>query len=325
MKDLDKFRGCLIGGAAGDALGYPVEFMDEDAIFSKYGEGGIKEFELVNNEALISDDTQMTLFTANGLLLGTTRRAEKDEFYPYFHYVSVCYRDWLRTQDEKLPSDEGREKTYSWLYNVDDMFGKRAPGFACMSAIRSGKTGMISDPVNADSKGCGGVMRVAPLTHIIRRLTYEDMSINEAVSSAMDATAKLFPGSKYLGYYTELMERAVRLAKEDAENLDAIHELGEGWVAEEALAIAVYCALKYEDDFEKAVIAAVNHKGDSDSTGSITGNIVGAHVGLKGIPDKFVTDLELREVILEIATDLYNDYSDDEIWARKYKYMTYPK
>ena len=363
MKDLDKFRGCLIGGAAGDALGYPVEFMDEDAIFSKYGEGGIKEFELVNNEALVSDDTQMTLFTANGLLLGTTRRAEKDEFYPYFHYVSVCYRDWLRTQDEKLPSDEGREKTYSWLYNVDDMFGKRAPGFACMSAIRSGKTGMISDPVNADSKGCGGVMRVAPvglyfelgcrldseldmigaqvaaithghelgyipaatLTHIIRRLTYEDMSINEAVSSAMDATAKLFPGSKYLGYYTELMERAVRLAKEDAEDLDAIHELGEGWVAEEALAIAVYCALKYEDDFEKAVIAAVNHKGDSDSTGSITGNIVGAHVGLKGIPDKFVSDLELREVILEIATDLYNDYSDDEIWARKYKYMTYPK
>ncbi|MFQ9701793.1 MAG: ADP-ribosylglycohydrolase family protein [Enterocloster clostridioformis] len=73
MKNIDKYRGCLIGGAAGDALGYAVEFLDDAAIFSKYGENGITEYSLVNGVAEISDDTQMTLFTANALLLGTTR------------------------------------------------------------------------------------------------------------------------------------------------------------------------------------------------------------------------------------------------------------
>lgn len=75
MKNIDKYRGCLIGGAAGDALGYAVEFLDDAAIFSKYGENGITEYSLVNGVAEISDDTQMTLFTANALLLGTTRGA----------------------------------------------------------------------------------------------------------------------------------------------------------------------------------------------------------------------------------------------------------
>ena len=73
VKDIDKFRRCLIGGAAGDALGYLVEFLDGKSIFQKYGKNGITEYSLVNGVAEISDDTQMTLFTANGLLLGTTR------------------------------------------------------------------------------------------------------------------------------------------------------------------------------------------------------------------------------------------------------------
>lgn len=73
MKDIDKYRGCIIGGAVGDALGFAVEFMQDETIFQKYGESGITEYELINGVAQISDDTQMTLFTANGLLLGTTR------------------------------------------------------------------------------------------------------------------------------------------------------------------------------------------------------------------------------------------------------------
>ena len=73
MRNLDKFRGCLIGGAAGDALGYEVEFMLADEIFDRFGDNGITEYSLHNGVAQISDDTQMTLFTATGLLLGTTR------------------------------------------------------------------------------------------------------------------------------------------------------------------------------------------------------------------------------------------------------------
>ena len=73
MRDIDRFRGSLIGGAAGDALGYEVEFWSEEKTFSRYGKPGITEYELHNGKALISDDTQMTLFTATGLLIGTTR------------------------------------------------------------------------------------------------------------------------------------------------------------------------------------------------------------------------------------------------------------
>ena len=73
MRDLDQFQGCLIGGAAGDALGYAVEFLSAASIFQKYGANGITEYELHRGIAEISDDTQMTLFTATGLLVGTTR------------------------------------------------------------------------------------------------------------------------------------------------------------------------------------------------------------------------------------------------------------
>lgn len=109
-----------------------------------------------------------------------------------------------------------------------------------------------------------------------------------------------------------------------------IRELGQGWVAEETLAIAIYCALKYSNDFDKALIASVNHSGDSDSTGAVTGNILGAYLGLSGIPEKYLKNLELKNVILELADDLFNDCKiteygsyHDEIWEQKYIYKSY--
>ena len=109
--------------------------------------------------------------------------------------------------------------------------------------------------------------------------------------------------------------------------MENILQLGEGWVAEETLAIALYCCLRYPADFDKAVIAAVNHSGDSDSTGAVTGNIMGAIVGYRNIGEKWRKDLELRDVILEIADDLCtenqltrynkNEYSDHR-WMEKY-------
>ena len=162
-------------------------------------------------------------------------------------------------------------------------------------------------------------------------LAHEDISVDEAVQSALLATADLFKSAEELPYFLQLMNKAVELSGKNISDLEAIHLLGQGWVAEEALAIAVYCALKYPDDIDRALIASVNHKGDSDSTGAIAGNIVGAHVGLSGIPDKYKKNLELYDIILEMADDLYNDcqmseYSDylDEIWVSKYVKRTYP-
>jgi ADP-ribosylglycohydrolase len=99
--------------------------------------------------------------------------------------------------------------------------------------------------------------------------------------------------------------------------------LGNGWVGEEALAISIYCALAAGDDFEKGIRLAVNHSGDSDSTGSITGNILGALLGTAAIPDRWLAQLELRRVIEEIARDLLLGYpsegTEEEVaWLKKY-------
>lgn len=367
MKDIDKYRGCLIGGAAGDALGYEVEFLDDADIFSRFGEKGITEYALKNGVAEISDDTQMTLFTATGLLIGTTRGMTRGLMGTYPSYINFSYKDWYRTQMERYPLAEGCH--YSWLVNVPEMFSRRAPGNTCLSAIKSQAYGTIEEPIN-HSKGCGGIMRVAPLglyfegkgfssdgidmigaetaalthghslgyipaaglVHIIHLIAHnEDMTILEAVEDMEQAVSRLFSNDKHLQEFLNLVDNAIELSKnEDICDKDAIRKLGLGWVAEETLAIAIYCSLKYSDDFDKAIIASVNHSGDSDSTGAVTGNIVGAYLGLKGIPQKYLNNLELKEVICEVADDLYNDCKiteygsyQDEIWEQKYIYNTY--
>ena len=79
--------------------------------------------------------------------------------------------------------------------------------------------------------------------------------------------------------------------------------LGEGWVADEALAIALTCALA-SPDFETGVRAAVNHDGDSDSTASMAGNLLGALHGFEAIPQRWLAGLEARRIIAEVADDL---------------------
>ena len=365
MRDLNKFKGCLIGGAVGDALGYAVEFMPTSAIFEKYGENGITEYELHHGVAEISDDTQMTLFTATGLLVGTTRGMTRGIMGDYAEcYIAYSYRDWYRTQIEKYPLPE--EYHYSWLVNVPEVFSRRAPGNTCLNALAQGGNGALENPLN-QSKGCGGIMRVAPiglyfcdkrhepeeidiigakaaalthghelgyisaamLVHIISRISEYGDTILEAVNDAMCMIPAIFPKAEHMDELLALIKKAIALSAEGVDDIDSIRQLGEGWVAEETLAIAVYCALKYSDNFEKGIIAAVNHDGDSDSTGAVTGNILGAALGFDAIPQKYINELELKDIILEIAEDLYHDcqiteYGPwDELWKSKYISMSY--
>lgn len=132
MKDLDKYRGCLIGGAVGDALGYAVEFLQDYQIFQRYGEQGITEYSLVDGVAPISDDTQMTLFTATGLLVGTTRGMMRGIMGTYPSYISFAYGDWLKTQ--LVNEGEVSIPHSSWLNNIPELNQRRAPGNTCLSA-----------------------------------------------------------------------------------------------------------------------------------------------------------------------------------------------
>ncbi|MEY8336821.1 ADP-ribosylglycohydrolase family protein [Lachnospiraceae bacterium 62-35] len=375
---LDKIRGSLFGGAAGDALGYPVEFLSEEEIFSQFGENGIQQYELdrITGKALISDDTQMTLFTANGLLAGEVRGCMRRIQGLPRSYVSHSYQDWLRTQEISFEESRkilkgNRGRCISWLADVPELYSQRAPGNTCLSALEEQKDSgraiddYIKVPQN-DSKGCGGIMRIAPLalqyhcrnikeldyegaelaaithghslgympaavlTHIISRIVFPEkpQTLKEIVLEARDTAAEIFAGDKHLKEMTDLIDLAIRLSENGENDLDSIREIGEGWVAEETLGISIYCALRYQNDFSAGIIAAVNHGGDSDSTGAVTGNILGALLGYDAIEEKWKTNLELADVILEVADDLCHgwqmsehNYYEDPDWVRKYMEM----
>lgn len=362
----DCIRGSLMAGAAGDALGYPVEFMSRGSILSRYGEPGITTFELDDKgKALVSDDTQMTLFTANGMLMGLTRGYMRGIGGQPENYVNTAYIDWYYTQTGvKQQHYGGDDYHYTWLRDLPELAHRRAPGVTCLNACESLIQG--ESPKN-DSKGCGGIMRVAPmglldaafmvknnqgiysterladagskiaktthlnplgylpaalLTMLISRivpLSPEEVksSIRQMVKDGLAVMMKMYQGR----YIVEkqvlkvITEKAVDLAYSDISDVEAISILGEGWVAEEAWAIALYCSIRHIDSMKDAIIAAVNHDGDSDSTGSITGNIMGAIYGYEAIkkerlfcPDgrEFETTIELANIILALADDLYS-------------------
>lgn len=360
---LDSIRGSLYGGAVGDALGYPVEFFTWEMIRDKYGAGGIQDYVLDAGcgKALISDDTQMTLFTICGLLHGQTRGNLRGIAAHPSAYIHRAYLDWYKTQTGKAP-----DFSVSWILSCQELYSRRAPGNTCLSALESGVMGSTAQRIN-NSKGCGGVMRVAPLglscpdwkgkqlkvldkegaevaaithghplgfipaaflTHVIHQAAFykgEYAGLRAIVEEALKVTGELFGEEPQLGSFEELIDRAVKCTQNGESDADNIHTLGGGWVAEEAVAIAVYCVLKYEGDFSKALIASVNHSGDSDSTGAITGNILGAWLGYEAIEEKWKQNLELSDVILELADDLchgcqmeeYSSYTDED-WVRKY-------
>lgn len=384
----DRIRGSLIGGAIGDALGYPVEFMSRKNILHKYGNMGVRRFQEFdrNGRAVVSDDTQMTLFTANGLLFGITRLCTHGGLGAGMKdFVCYAYMDWLQTQ---YGIEDYNAYHYCWIRDIVELNVQRAPGNTCMSALRAIKN---HEEVHNDSKGCGGVMRVAPvglmaaadeqvmvkgwngkdvprrewtekevvrlggdcaeITHkhplgylpsafmadlIYYILMYDEpitFNVLENFLGAVYADVKqeytLEREQKALDELWALIEKAVSQAG-DVTALDesTIPRLGEGWTGDEALAIAIYCTLKHLDSFEDALAAAVNHDGDSDSTGAICGNLMGAIIGYNAIPEHFKQKLELRELIIDLADDIVKGCTigeyhaaqtpDEKQWEKRY-------
>ena len=371
------FVGCLLGGAVGDALGYPVEFDLEDAIDRRYGEAGIATLaqaaeRLGMEHAQFSDDTQMTLFTAEGLVQGMVNRRGM----PTSSDIWEAYKEWLATQRDS--SRLGADGPRLHLTSEPLLNHLRAPGRTCLDAIRESKDGGTLEHGINDSKGCGGVMRVAPVGLILGARVGLDVGdaatwgeeaavragVNSGRSAAvLAAEAAALTHSHPLGWLSaaalgcmisqlsclnpesfgtaareifslgilvgsstvrkiwhdepdaafldELVTKAVKLALSKKggftprEDRDNIHELGEGWVGEQALAIAVYAALAHYGDIAAAIRAAVNHAGDSDSTGAICGNLLGAFFGEQAIRDAFEVELlDGAELVCEEARSL---------------------
>ena len=345
----DRIRGSLIGGAIGDALGYPVEFIDSyTGIQRRYGDAGITRLDVrqwwknednSTGKAWISDDTQMTLFTACGIL-----NAKEKGSAPI---PSICeaYIEWYYTQLGR------RSKRFNecWIGDIPELNQRRAPGNTCLTALSDIIAG--KSPHN-NSKGCGGVMRIAPIplyglakgrisnidaldrlaadtaelthqhplgfipavliSHLIYRLATDEHpekeTFKEYIREGLESTQRMFSNhAEEVEKFVSLVKKAILLSDISTDDVRTIEdELGGGWVAEETVAIAIYCTLTHFENFEKAMIAAVNHAGYSDSTGAVTGNLLGATIGYDAIPQFYKDDLELHDVVLHIADDLYH-------------------
>ena len=345
-RNQEYIRSCLLGGAVGDALGWPVEFIRLNEIKSKYGDQGIMDLNINSSGiAEITDDTQMTIFTAEGLLRAECRGNKRG----VCHIPSIvhhAYIRWLNTQGIKCLEKENVIKELDgWVGHIQQLYSRRAPGNSCISALASGKMGTIEEPIN-NSKGCGGIMRIAPvglfyskemafrigceiaaithghpsgylsagmLAYIISEII-DGSDIRDSINNALEELLS-YPGHEEC---EKVVMKALKLVDNDTKPQDAIHELGEGWVGEEALAVSIYCSLRYQDDFRKALCLSVNHDGDSDSTGAITGNILGAYAGIDAIPAEWVKKVELRDEITQLADDLLVRYSEEDSWWEKY-------
>lgn len=336
-----RFHGCLLGGAVGDALGAPVEFLDLDEIVKVYGEAGIRDYAPAYGKlGSITDDTQMTLFTAEAMLSAQLAGVLHGLPPDFFHAAATSYARWLMTQENSrlLSSANGK---VSWLLQQKRLFSRRAPGTTCLSALHASR-GKAARAAN-DSKGCGGVMRIAPVgmyfAHALKRERQHDRVVPGIFAAGCDLAAithghpsgclsagvlavviaLVLTGSplkdaiaasktelgKQKSYKETLaaIERAEALAQDRPRDRAALRLMGKGFVAEEALAMGLYCALCAQD-FEDGIILAVNHSGDSDSTGTITGNLLGAASGVQAIPERWLAVLELRSTIEALADDL---------------------
>lgn len=256
----------------------------------------------------------------------------------YSGVTAHAYLRWLRTQGERptCDIDFGSDEP-GWLFQQRELHHRRAPGNTCLAALRA--MGSLGEPARNDSKGCGGVMRVAPVGLFAWRLGQQEstqeafrlgtelaalthghptgaltggvlavlilaLTDGASLSEALTASKSILCAEPGHEETLRAIEMAESLAASGDAHEVAIAQLGQGWVAEEALAISIYCALVARN-FKHGVILAVNHDGDSDSTGSITGNLLGAMLGVKSIPSEWLEPLELREVITTVAEDLY--------------------
>ncbi|MFO7761888.1 MAG: ADP-ribosylglycohydrolase family protein [Thermodesulfobacteriota bacterium] len=300
--NLNQAEGIIFGLAIGDAIGAPVEFIGLDEIQQRYGSEGITKPPV---PALYTDDTQMTIAITEALI----RQGECD----------------VETIMEAV-----REEFVDWRHSPDN---NRAPGNACLIGVSQMERGIHwSESGIPDSKGCGSAMRVATIGYLYQDNPSKLKEVAAITSMSTHghptATASAV-GAAYLvklalenhapeniipsllsftqGISTEFDQHISRiescLSWQDEE--EALEYLGRGWIGEEAVALALYCFLRYPDDYRSAVIRAANTNGDSDSIACIAGSISGAYLGAERIPPEWKSRIEKADYLKDLALRLF--------------------
>lgn len=332
----ERFNSCIFCGALGDSFGLPVECLSLDEIHSRYGEKGINEFEIdkETGKNIVSDDTQMTLFTLEGLILSDGLPIEKR-----VEIMRESYWRWFNTQFGPGAID-GNIAEQGELWKNEELYVMRSPGHACIDSLRSEGIGDIEHPIN-DSMGNGTVMRSAPFGFLIHEspeyileLSCRCAAITHGNPIAQIAAGKfslmiyyilkgldVFQSELESVYYqSDFLRRYY--SKNDLEYVgrrmfagsraakipnnkphlrkSELSILGEGWTAAEALGLAIYCVLS-SNDLGEVFMKAANRDGDSDTIASIAGNLYGA----MHIVDSTDETLQFQNEIISLTNRLY--------------------
>lgn len=321
----DRFRGCIVGLAIGDALGYPAEFRSRQQILATFGPDGLTDFVSVDDArwprhplivgatqppGTFSDDTQMSVAVAQGLL-----DAGKDA-----------------SLDAQMTAIAARFA--AWSTSPDN---NRAPGGTCMTGCRRLADGVPwREAAVRNSKGCGSAMRVAAIgllfaddkdqiLEVARAssvLTHGHDAAIEGAAAAALAVRLAMRGAGDDEIYDAIVDATFGRSADFDERMRQLpaaleHSpkvalskigLGESWVAEEAVASALYCVSR-GDDFRQAVLLGANTDGDSDSIAAIAGSIAGARHGLSGIPAAWVAAVEDSAELVALADALFDEYT----------------
>lgn len=334
-----RLHASLLAGAYGDSLGAEIEFLSLDAIRRKFPDGISNLPPHKGLRGAITDDSQMTLFTAEGLIRAYVRGSLKGICHP----PSVVHHSllrWYRTQGGK-PRVETDDVG---LIADRRLWARRAPGLTCLSALGEGRS--FGALAKNDSKGCGTIMRVAPVALMVPRdqvrsiasetsaLTHGHPTGQLAAAAWAEMLAEVATGQRLedtaakIAASYERLENGSETARAIRKALDAprdgspetVETLGGGWTAEEALSIALYACISGKT-FDDALQIAVLHSGDSDSTGAIAGNMMGLIDPLAALQHRWAPVIEGADIITRVALDylrLQHEHGTAEALAATY-------
>lgn len=296
---VEQAESILFGLALGDALGYPTEFGSLNAIKSQYGEKGIQD---LPDPALYTDDTQMTIAVTEGLLDVGLNAPLDDQM----NAIGKRFVEWAHSPEND-----------------------RAPGMTCMKGVRRFEDGMPwYESGLAHSKGCGSAMRVATIGYLYQHdeARLRHVALSSGMITHRHQTAKAASiGAAYLiklaldgvppnQWMTKVVEFTADMRDEFHQAIRrvghvlawtseeyALDHIGQGWVGEEAVALALYCVLRYPDNYLDCIRRGANSDGDSDSIASIAGGISAAYLGLDAIPEDWRKRCEKSDYLKDLA------------------------
>lgn len=350
--DANRCKGCLLGLAVGDAMGYTIDEKSWDQIRESYGPNGLLGYDVANGCVEVSSYTQLAAYTVNGLLVALTR----GHLEHYMGFITQALRDWLRSQLYYRDP----ERPLCWVSRLPLFRARHCKDSRMRDALRVRTLGTIHRPVNQNATP-GGLTCAAAIGMSFNTDRMEPPFIGVLAAQTMALThgnPETILSAVVLAYATAGILQEPELPLEShfrqavlamqgqfrrefpqadtlAETLNAVIDgaCQQGFsqqamenfrcdTADQCLAGAMYACIACREDFDTGMILAVNHSGRSAAVGAMTGALLGAHLGFQALPEFYLEGLEAAPVLLELAEDLCTGSPTmglfDDAWDHKY-------